>query len=149
MFEEETGEWIDMPLWSPEGDRIALFGTEYVSIYNVSTGELLQRFQGGAFAGQWLSGGYLILGNTEGIVHVYDIEKGVAIMAYEIGGGLARPVVSPDQSQMIVASNNGALYLFDLWLTPDELIAEANECCMVHTLTPEEREIFGLPPLEE
>jgi len=36
--------------------------------------------------------------------------------------------------------------LYPTWLTKEDLVAYAKECCLVRELTPEEREVFGLPP---
>jgi hypothetical protein len=46
---------------------------------------------------------------------------------------------------MVISTNDGKTSLYPAWQTKEELIDYAKECCLVHELTPEEREVFGLP----
>ena len=61
-------------------------------------------------------------------------------------GGWAEAALSPDGNQIFIYPGEGTGYLYPVWDTDEELIAFAKECCTIHELTPEEREIFGLPP---
>ena len=42
--------------------------------------------------------------------------------------------------------NTGLVQIFPTWHSPEELIEYAKECCLLRELTPEERDLFGLPP---
>jgi hypothetical protein len=46
---------------------------------------------------------------------------------------------------MLISNRDGKTSLYPAWQTMEELIAYAKECCLVHELTAEEREVFGLP----
>ena len=81
----------------------------------------------------------------DGTYRIFDAATGVEILVYETGGWPAG-ALSPDGTQMLIGSNDGAASIYPTWGTPGELIAYAKECCAFRELTPEERELFGLPP---
>jgi hypothetical protein len=64
---------------------------------------------------------------------------------YDLGGNWPNGALSPDGTKMLIASDDGKTSLYPTWLTKEVLIAYAKDCCLVHELTPEERELFGLP----
>ena len=45
---------------------------------------------------------------------------------------------------MLIITADGKTSLYPTWLTTEELIAYAKECCLVRELTEEERQLFGL-----
>jgi hypothetical protein len=81
----------------------------------------------------------------DGTVRVYEVATGVELLIYEIGGW-TEASVSPDGTQIMISSGERTVYVYPIWNTTDELVAYARECCLIHELTPEEREQFGLPP---
>ena len=81
----------------------------------------------------------------DGIVRVWDANTGEQVLYYTLGNApVGYADWSPDGHSILV----GGLIL-PTWNTLQELIDYAHECCVVRPLTPEERELFGLPPLEE
>lgn len=86
-------------------------------------------------------------GGGDGTVRVFDIETGAELMIYELGGW-TEAALSPDGSMILITAGEGFGYLYPTWNTTEELVKYAKECCMIHVLTPEEREQFGLPPEE-
>jgi hypothetical protein len=82
---------------------------------------------------------------SDGTTRVFEVATGTELLVYEVGGW-AEAVLSPDGNQIFIYSGEGTGYLYPVWDTDEELIAFAKECCLIHELTLEEREIFGLPP---
>ena len=83
----------------------------------------------------------------DGTVRVFDFESGVELLVYEIGGW-TNADLSPDETQLLVSSSEGAAYIFPIWDTVEDLISYAKDCCLIYELTSEEREQFGLPTNE-
>ena len=83
----------------------------------------------------------------DGTVRVFELETGVELLVYEIGGWIDADL-SPNGTQLLVASTEGDAYIYPVWETVEDLIDYARDCCLVYELTPEEREQFGLPTNE-
>ncbi|MCJ7659482.1 MAG: hypothetical protein MUO67_10060, partial [Anaerolineales bacterium] len=66
------------------------------------------------------------------------------LLVYDLGSW-PDGALSPDGTQMLISTQDGKTSLYPTWLTTEELIAYAKECCLVWELTAEEREAFGLP----
>jgi WD40 repeat protein len=86
----------------------------------------------------------LLSSADDNTIRIWDVEKKVEIIGYEgIWGRF-----SPDDTQVMVTSQEGFIYIYPTWPTLDEQLADAKEQ-VVRELTSAERFILGLPPLEE
>ena len=91
----------------------------------------------------------MIIGGYDNVASVWDIATGAEILTYDVGGVVV-PAYSPDGTRVMLANLEGGgwggVYIFPVWDSLEELVAYAKDCCVVRELTPDEREIFGLPP---
>ena len=74
---------------------------------------------------------------------MFEAATGIELLVYELGGWPGG-ALSPDGTLMLIGTQDGKTSLYPTWLTTEELIAYAKECCVVRELTSEEREVFGL-----
>ena len=151
--EDESVRVIDAIL-SKDGDRIFLLSINgMVYIHDSETGKEITQFKTPEtleFTDISLSptAERAIFGGAEGVATVWDTETGAEVIRYDIGG-IVVAAYSPDGSRVVIANsegNTGMIRVFPTWHSPDELIDYARECCLLRDLTPEERELFGLPP---
>ncbi len=108
----------------------------------------MYNFAGSAADIDWSLEEYLVTADWLGAVRIYDVDTGTELMQYEVTGWPSASL-SPDSTKIGISSQNGELLVYPMWRSVDELIAYAKDCCTVHTLTPEEREVFGLAPISE
>ena len=80
----------------------------------------------------------------DGTARVWDINSGVELVRYAIGGMTDEADWSPDGTRIVVAHYDGTARVFPAWQTTQELIDYAKECCVVRELTDDERQQFGL-----
>ena len=99
--------------FSPEGTKIAVtskWGDQYVLIYDVQTGELVNNF--GAYGHRMRSanfspdGRFLVTGDVDHRVVIWDIEKKAPLWsdARNAGNHIYRVLFTPDQKSLIVVA---------------------------------------------
>jgi WD40 repeat protein len=149
LIPEGYPDWIYGLALSSDGKRIAIWSAEYFHIFDTTTGEKLIEFPGlGGFDLEWSPNDqYLYMIGWDGL-GMYDAETGAELMTYDFNCW-PMGALSPDGTKMAVAVESGETHIFPVWQSTEDLIAYAKECCSIHTLTAEERELFGLPPVDE
>ena len=93
-------------------------------------------------------GNRLATASVDGTVRVWDAQTGLAVLYYPIGSPVAGLDWSPDGNRVVI-SYGSEMMILPIWNTTQELIDYAYECCVVRELSPEDRELYGLPPLED
>jgi WD40 repeat protein len=135
--------------WTKDGKQVIVFGTATGYRIDAETGDELMQYVGHSDIVSEINlstdGQLLYTFGADGTARVFDVETGVELLAYEIGGWVVGGL-SPDGSQLLLVSTTGEAGVYPVWQTTDELVAYAKDCCMQHVLTPQEREQFGLPP---
>ena len=150
VFESEHG-WTLRTLWSPDGERLLVTYEDGAAIiWDVATGEELLTFAGhlgSVWGGDWSPDGhYIVTGDTNGQVKVWNSETGEEVASFSFNGDAVNTKWSPDSTYIIIAGGGSNEPLIKrVWLSTDELIAHAYECCVTRDLTAEERAQFGLP----
>jgi WD40 repeat protein len=139
--------------WSPDGQRIATHTRSNIgNIWDAASGEKLLEFSGHTSTVWGLSwapnGDRLATGGYDNTVRVWDTTTGKQVLHYPLDRRVDHVDWSPDRKKLLI-SNHDRLLVLPVWNTTQELIDYAFECCLVRELTSEERERFGLPPLEE
>jgi WD40 repeat protein len=149
LFPEDYKEQTMGITWTKDGKQVIVFslGTGYR--FDAETGEELMQYSGHTTVPGSVNispdGQLLYSLGADGTAQVFDVETGANLMIYDIGGWLTGGL-SPDGSKLLLVSSSGVAAVYPVWQTTDELVAYAKDCCTQHTLTPEEREQFGLPP---
>jgi WD40 repeat protein len=144
---------VNIADWSPDGARIAtLTYANDGAIWDAETGEKLAEFRGhtGTTWGlRWSpSGKRLVTGGWDGTVRVWDADTGQEVLHYPIGYDVNKVDWSHDGSKLLITYENTIIVL-PVWETPQALIDYAKGCCVARELTPEDRELYGLPAIEE
>ena len=143
----------NMAAWSPDGRRIATHTIEGIgAIWDAQTGEKLLDFRGhlGEVWGlDWApSAERLATGGYDGAVRVWDAHSCKEVLHYSIGSIIHNLDWSPDGSKLLIAYAD-KISVLPVWNTTQELIDYAKACCVVRELSPEDRELYGLPPVQE
>jgi WD40 repeat protein len=149
LFPEDYDEQTMGITWTKDGRQVIVFSLGTGHRFDAETGEELMQYIGHNEVVSTVNispdGQLLYTFSADGTARVFDLDSGVELLVYEIagwvGGGL-----SPDGSQLLLASTTGEAAVYPVWQSLDELVAYAKDCCTQHTLTPQEREQFGLPP---
>ena len=151
----EDFKWaVSDSAWMKDGERVILLSEDgFVRIFDSRTGEEISHFftrSGSSNTTFSLSPreDRMIIGGYDNVASVWDIATGAEILTYE-SRGIVRPAYSPDGTRVLLGNsfgNLGRLQVFPVWEPLEELIAYAKECCVFRQLTPEERQLFGLPP---
>jgi WD40 repeat protein len=149
FFPEDYTGLVEGVAWSGDGKRIVVFSDGDGWIFDTTTGEQLVELSSGVtgtvWSVSWSPGSERIFAiGGDGTYRVFEAQTGRELLVYELGGW-PDGALSPDGTQMLIATNDGKTSLYPVWLTTEDLIDYAKECCLVHELTPEEREVFGLP----
>ena len=150
LYPEDHPDWVEGAAWSPDGKRLVIFSEGAGQIFDPRTGEVLLNLSSGHTSSAWdvfwsPTDEYIYTLAGDGTYRVFDAATGVELLVYETGGWPAGSL-SPDGTKMLIGTNDGKTSIFPTWATPEELIAYARECCLLRELTPEERDLFGLPP---
>jgi WD40 repeat protein len=145
----DSPAWVEAVVWSSDGEKIVTFSEGDGWIFDPSTGEriveLSSTFTSSVWNVQWSPGDERIFAvGGDGTYRVFDAATGAELLVYAFEGW-PDGALSPDGSIMVISTNDGKTSLYPAWQTKEELIDYAKECCLVHELTPEEREVFGLP----
>ena len=143
--------------WSPDGTRILTASGSDQSgadntarIWDAVTGKSLLVIEGHTslvWAGEWSPDGERIATiSTDKTTRVWDATTGAELLT------LTTPVNyyadmkwSPDGKYIAVGLDGFPARILRVWLSVEELIAYAKECCVFRELTLEERQQFGLP----
>ena len=163
VWDAETGDVVltlptsqlvgetQIAVWAPDESRIVTFSLDAVGgrIWDASTGELLNTFtshSAGLISIDFAAdGSRMLTGSDDHTARVWDFETGNELLVYTYDDPVAA-WYSPDESRIVFAEYRGTTYVVDvLWQSPQELAAYARDCCLIHELTPDEREHFGLP----
>jgi WD40 repeat protein len=141
--------WMEGIAWSSDGKQIATFSEGNGWIIDSTTSEIIIELSSGFTSSVWdiyWSPGddRIFASGGDGTYRVFEAATGLELLVYDLGGWPAG-VLSPDGEYMAIGTLDGKTSLYPTWLTTEELIAYAKECCLVHDLTAEEREVFGLP----
>jgi WD40 repeat protein len=148
IFPEDYNLEITTGTWSEDGQRVYLQSSDGIMhIFDVESGSELSQFP--TYTGQY---SVISLSPTEermlkggdGNAVVWNLETGTEMLLYDVGGGWTDAAYSPDGSRVLVGGNS-KFQVYPTWHSTQELIDYAYECCVFRELTPEEREIFGLP----
>jgi WD40 repeat protein/serine/threonine protein kinase/DNA-binding XRE family transcriptional regulator len=150
LYLEDHPDWVEGAAWSHDGEKLVIFSYGAGKIFDPTTGEVLLNLSSGHTSSAWdvywsPTDEYIYTLAGDGTYRVFDANTGIELLVYETGGWPAGSL-SPDGTQMLIGFNDGSTSIFPTWGTPEELIAYARECCVLRELTPEERELFGLPP---
>ena len=118
-------------------------------IFDTTSGKQLVELSSGFTSSVWivlwsLGDERIFAFGGDGTYRVFEAASGIELLVYDFGGWPGG-ALSPDGAQMLIGTNDGKFSLYPIWLTTEELKAYARECCLVYELTPEEREVFGLP----
>jgi WD40 repeat protein len=155
LFPEDFEFGVSAVAWSPDGSRIVTFSGDGLGrIWDADSGEELQKFTAvtGAVGPyiEWSPSGKRILTAGEvGEVKIWDVSTGSELFNFPISGFAAYASWSPGGDSIAVGDYDGNLKFFPIWETTEDLVEHAKECCIIRQLTPEERERFGLPLLED
>jgi WD40 repeat protein len=149
----EEASWMTRAAWSPDAKRIATYSEDATGgrIWDANTGELLLTFTGHAgsvFGLDWsASGERLLTVSNDRTARIWDAATGAELLSYSFGPQLTEGAWSPDMKRIALSAADGKVRLVNVhWNTTEELIAYARDCCLIRDLTPDERELFGLPP---
>jgi WD40 repeat protein len=149
LFEEDFNQDIVSGVWTKDGQRVFIFSNDnLIRIFDTETGQQLREFPTpNAIGNLSLSPNEerIIIGNSDGSAKVYNTSTGAELLSYD-DQGFVIASYSPDGNYVLSGTTAGTLKVYPTWHSQEELIAYARECCVVRELTPEERELFGLPP---
>jgi WD40 repeat protein len=151
LFPEDYIDQASGVVWTRDGKKVLVFSMSTGHLFDAQTGEDLMQYVGhtsSVFSLNWSPDEKLIYSaGGDGTARAFNVATGKELMVYEVGGW-ANAALSPDGKQIFIYSGEGVGYVFPTWDNPEDLIAFAKECCLVRDLTPEEREYFGLQPIE-
>ena len=153
LYPEEYGHTIDGVAWSPDGSRIVTASADGLGwIWTLDGNEepiILRGHSGGIYGFTWSPNGEFILSmSSDGTVRLWDSTTGVELMSYEITLDL-EAYLSHDGTRIAVSVEDGSVRFYPALLPLADLIEYAYDCCVVRSLTPEERMKFGLPQVTE
>ena len=138
--------------WAKDGEQVFIQSADGVfHLFDPSTGRELAQFEMPRASLSLFSlspSGERIIKGGDGGAKVWDLNSGVELLSYDVPGWVDSSY-SPDGTKVLIGSNQGTLEIYPTWNSVPELIDYARECCLVRELTPEERQLFGLPPPRE
>jgi WD40 repeat protein len=150
--------WSIKTEWSPDGSYLAVgYQNGTVKIWNTEDWTIYKEFEAHQIACTdvaWSPDGQRIIsGDDNSIIYVWEVETGNIVSAWDMQallGGFQGVEWSPDGNYISVQGMGVPMPIFRrVWQSTEELIDYAYECCVWRELTSAERELFGLPPLEE
>ena len=156
MSLEDMGGGTSRTEWSSDGKLIASsHGSpeeNVIRLWDVESGSLLQAFTGHAVFAYGLSispdGKRVASGDINGVVKIWDVNTGAEVLDFQVTGPASCVNWSPDGSHIIVSGGAKTPVIRRVWPSTQALIDHTYQCCVTRELTAEEREGFGLPPVE-
>jgi WD40 repeat protein len=141
---------LGIAIWSPDGRWIATtsgqdFGRSILlQIWDAETGTLRHNLQGDNVS--WSPNGSRIAAiETDGIVNIWSAESGQRVHTLsDPDASITTVAWSPDGRHIATTNRYSQTKVWRIWQTTDDLIAYAEECCILRPLTTEETEQFGL-----
>jgi hypothetical protein len=102
------------------------------------------------FEADWSPDGSLIASTDDtGSVRIWDPATGQEVNRFNVGFAPLFIDWSPDGMQMLISGTGSHIpEIRRVWQSTEDLVSYAKECCVFRELTPEERQQFGLPPVE-
>jgi WD40 repeat protein len=85
--------------------------------------------------------------HDDGAIRFWDAKSGQEVLHYPIGYKINKVDWSHDGSKLLITYADKIIVL-PVWQTTQELIDYAKECCVVRELSPEDRELYGLPSVK-
>jgi WD40 repeat protein len=151
LYPPDFGYFVNMAVWSPEGDRIATSAGGVATIWDL-TGEqdpieLIGHSADIQEMGWTPDGNYILTSSVDGTGRLWDTETGIEISIYDIGM-LSDGFLSPDGAKVAFSAVDGTVRFYPVLPEVDELIDYAYECCVVRELTEQERLMFGLDEID-
>ena len=143
--------------WSQDGSLVFVLTAEGdVITYDAESGDILSKFSTSPISlitniSLSPSEERVLIGGHDGEIKVWDMQKGVQLLSYELGG-FATAAYSPDGKHILIGTTEGSfgsLQVFPTWHSTQELIDYARQHKVFRQLTSEERQQFGLPLQEE
>ncbi|MBN1145638.1 MAG: hypothetical protein JXA78_00170 [Anaerolineales bacterium] len=155
----EPPTFVGTAAWSPDGTRLLTTAgndeqgakDHTARIWDAATGKELLAFHGHTqfvCPGDWSPDGKRVatFGN-DGFVKIWDSSTGDELLTINV------PVLysgsawwSRDGQHLAIVGMETLVSVWRVWQSKEELLAYAKECCVVRELSPEERELYGLPP---
>ena len=149
LLEENFSFAIYSAAWSKDGRQILLLCADNIlRIFDAVAGEQIKQFTTQSVQTAIIkltSTGERILISGEGSARILDFKTGSELLSYGEYGGFVEISESPDGSFVLIGCTSGTLQVFPAWHSAEDLITYAKEHCVFRELTPEERELFGLP----
>lgn len=138
--------------WAKDGEQVFIQSADGVfHVIDTKTGRELAQFEMPRASLSLFSlspNEERIIKGGDGGAKVWDLNSGAELLSYDVPGWVDASY-SPDGTKVLIGSSQGILEIYPSWHSTQELIDYARGCCLVRELTPEERELFGLPALVE
>jgi WD40 repeat protein len=151
VFEHYSEEFNIMSAsWSPAGERIAaICDDDRIRVWEANVDDPIMTIPDVKVPlGQpvWTpTGERILVGGRDGVVRMWSVSTGEELSSYDVGGKV-EVRLSPDGEYLaVIQSREDTILVFPMWDTLDELMAYAEDCCMLRELTPGERTRYGLP----
>jgi WD40 repeat protein/DNA-binding SARP family transcriptional activator len=166
LWDATTGEsqpilfdqsWSNYAMWSQDGMRIVTASDDGIGrVWDVATGEvMLSLYSQESSSGLWKAvyspnESFIATANFDGTAAVWDAKTGATrFVLYGHLYYIWRLEWSPDGTHILTASSGDhTARVWRVWQTRQEMIDHARECCVLRQLTPEERELYGLPSVK-
>ena len=133
--------------WSPDGTRLVVPSSSgLVRVIDAQTGDILFTYAGhltNVTMAQWSPDGSRIMSVGDDVVRIWDPITGGDYGVLELHNWAG--LWSPDGTRLLTIGTDSVLRIWPVFLDTASLIAYAKECCVFGELTPQERELFGLP----
>ncbi len=151
LYPPDFGQFVNMAVWSPEGNRIATSAGGVVTIWDLAGEqdpiELIGHTADIQELGWTPDGNYILTSSVDGTGRLWDTSTGIEVSIYDFGM-LAYGYISPDGTQAAFSAVDGTVRFYPILPEVSDLIEYAHQCCVVRELTEQERVIFGLDEID-